>query len=120
MFRPVLSSVISCALFTLSASPALASRPGPSKHQLDFELGSGNYQCEYGVRIDVQRSPREQGAMQIGWQGKRYNLARDPSESGLPRYEDRGNGLVWIDLPWKGVLLDGRTNKPLANECNTV
>lgn len=122
MFRPVLVSIVTgAALIAAGTSPAFASRPqAPQNQQLDFELRSGHYQCELGHRIDVQRGTREQGSMQIGWQGKRYNLARDPSSSGLPRYEDRSNGLVWIDLPWKGVLLDGRTNKPLANECKTV
>lgn len=118
MSRSALITALSCT--ALIASGAAFAKTDPSKKQLDFELRSGSYQCELGLRIDVLRSPREHGTMQIGWQGKRYNLARDPSKSGLPRYEDRNHGLVWIDLPWKGVLLDGRTNKPLANECKTV
>lgn len=56
--------------------------------------------------------------MQIKWQGRDYALVRDSSASGLPRYEEAKGGLVWIDLPWKGVLLDGRTHKPLASECS--
>jgi len=118
MSRPALLSALACS--ALIASGGAFAKPENTKKQLDFELRSGSYHCEHGHRIDVQRSPREQGTMQIAWQGKRYNLARDPSTSGLPRYEDRSHGLVWIDLPWKGVLLDGRTNKPLANECRTV
>src|SRR5690606_7515918 len=118
MSRPALLSALACS--ALIASGGAFAKPENTKKQLDFELRSASYHCEHGHRIDVQRSPREQGTMQIAWQGKRYNLARDPSTSGLPRYEDRSHGLVWIDLPWKGVLLDGRTNKPLANECRTV
>jgi hypothetical protein len=92
--------------------------------QLMLDLASGTYHCEFGAHVDVMR---ESGAgngdgsrINIGWNGGRYQLERDRSSSGLPRFEDRANGLVWIDLPWKGVLLDGKTQKPLANECKTA
>ncbi|HRP97779.1 MAG TPA: hypothetical protein PL143_16170 [Rhodocyclaceae bacterium] len=88
--------------------------------QLDFELNSGLYHCEWGLRVDVLRDITTRDRILIGWNGGRYQLDRDPSFSGLPRFEDRAHGLVWIDLPWKGVLLDGKTQKPLANDCKTA
>ncbi|HRP76778.1 MAG TPA: hypothetical protein PK725_12975 [Rhodocyclaceae bacterium] len=92
--------------------------------QLMLDLDSGVYHCEFGAHVDVVRENGTgigNGArISIGWNGGRYQLERDPSSSGLPRFEDRANGLVWIDLPWKGVLLDGKTQKPLANECKTA
>ncbi|MGL1834758.1 hypothetical protein ACKVEX_14270 [Rhodocyclaceae bacterium SMB388] len=91
-----------------------------SDGQLDFDLTSGDYVCEWGLRVRVERELTAGKQIQIGWNGGRYQLERDPSFSGLPRFEDRANGLVWIDLPWKGVLLDGKTYKPLANDCKTA
>jgi hypothetical protein len=112
-------------LIALAACPALAfaAAPAPAQNhqvQLSFELASGSYLCEFGQRVDVRRDARAANRLDIGWQGKRYRLERDLSYSGLPRYEDRRSGLVWIDLPWKAVLLDGRSQKPLANDCKTV
>jgi len=88
--------------------------------QLEFDLSSGDYVCEWGLRVNVERGASAPNQIQIGWNGGQYQLDRDPSFSGLPRFEDRTNGLVWIDLPWKGVLLDGKTYKPLANDCKTA
>ncbi|TAH52080.1 MAG: hypothetical protein EYC67_01150 [Betaproteobacteria bacterium] len=87
--------------------------------QFEFALASGDYRCELGVTLQISREVREQVNQRIAlaWNGRSYELDRDPSHSGLPRFEDAAKSLVWIDLPWKGLLLDGKTHKPIANEC---
>ena len=99
-------------------------KPPPSSQtaQLELRLSSGSYRCEHKVRVLVDREIRDRVTYRviIGWNGNSYRLERDPSSSGLPRFEDSSSGLVWIDLPWKGLLLDGKSNKPLANECRPV
>lgn len=90
--------------------------------QFEFALPSGDYRCERGERLQLQREMANavNHRIQLAWNGGQYQLERDPSYSGLPRFEDAASGLVWIDLPWKGLLLDGRTHKPLANECRAA
>ena len=90
--------------------------------QFEFALPSGEYRCERGERLQIRRELANtvNNRIQLGWKGGQYLLVRDPSDSGLPRFEDSASGLVWIDLPWKGLLLDGRTHKPLANECRAA
>ena len=90
--------------------------------QFEFALPSGDYRCERGERLQLQREMANavNHRIQLAWNGGTYQLERDPSYSGLPRFEDAASGLVWIDLPWKGLLLDGRTHKPLANECRAA
>ncbi len=91
--------------------------------QFDFDLASGDYGCEHGVRVGVQREVHASvnNRVHIDWNGRKYQLQRDPaSYSGLPRFEDPASRLVWIDLPWKSVLLDGRTQKPIASECRQL
>lgn len=115
------SLVAGCATHAPPAPPGpsagIVNVPGDASPQLDFKLASGTYRCEYGVRVDVQRDGRDANLILVGWQGASYRLLRNPSSSGLPRFEDATSGLVWIDLPWKSVLLDGKSGRPLVSEC---
>jgi hypothetical protein len=88
--------------------------------QLKFKLASGVYRCELGQRVDVQRDARNANLIELNWKGSQHKLQRYDSASGLPRYEDRKNGLMWIDLPQKSVLLDTNSGRQLANECKVA
>ena len=125
---PLASVVVLAACATPPPPPAaaveepvvIAEGPVHIDGQLMLELDSGMYRCEFGELVDVLRDGSMGSTILIGWNGGRYQLQRDRSSSGLPRFEDQASGLGWIDLPWKGVLLDGKTQKPLANECKTA
>ena len=113
----IVTTLVLAACTTAPKAP-----PAPRNAQLELKLASGNYRCEQGLRVQVERETRNQMNYRINivWNGGSYRLERDYSYSGLPRFEDKASGLVWIDLPWKGMLLDGANGKPLANECRAA
>ena len=118
-----LSLLTACA--TTEGQPTNSATPKKSAgnkqpQQLKFKLASGTYRCEMGKKVEIQRDARNPDSLKVSWQGNRHTLQRYDSTSGLPRYEDRQNGLVWIDLPWKSVLMDAKTGSPLANECKAA
>jgi hypothetical protein len=120
---PLLAVLFGACATTTSTQPPTESgerkdaRTRQERKQLDFRLASGTYRCEMGQSIEVERQGRNDRAIEVRWEGKQHTLQRQRSSSGLPRYEDRQNGLLWIDLPWKSVLMDAHSGRPLANEC---
>lgn len=119
MARRSLPALLSLSLVLAACGTPPKAPPAPRAGQLELSLASGIYRCEQGVRLEIERDIRDRVnyRIHIRWNGSHYRLERDPSYSGLPRFEDSASGLVWIDLPSKGLLLDGKTNRPLANEC---
>ena len=117
MTHPSLPALIALTLVLAACETQPKAPPAPRNAQLELKLASGNYRCEQGLRVRVDREIRNQvnTRINLGWNGNTYRLERDPSYSGLPRFEDSVSVLVWIDLPWKGMLLDAKTGKPLAN-----
>jgi len=127
MIRAIPASLaISLLLAACAVQPPVVVEPGSGistqTGQFEFALPSGDYRCEQGIGLVLRREMQGKvnHRVQLDWNGAHYQLERDPSYSGLPRFEDVASGLVWIDLPWKGLLLDGRTQTPLANECRAA
>jgi hypothetical protein len=116
--RTVLVALSGIAALVACSSPAPANAPRGSG-QLQLKLSSGLYRCDEGIEITIERSTGSPRQIALDWKGQRYALDRNNSASGLPRYEHRASGLVWIDLPWKGMLLDSGSGRPLASECRT-
>lgn len=119
----VMSMLTACATTDgqpATSAPRKESSSNKQPQQLKFKLASGTYRCELGKKVEIQRDARNPDAIKVSWQGNRHTLQRYDSTSGLPRYEDRQNGLVWIDLPWKSVLMDSKTGSPIANECKAA
>ena len=123
MNHPSLPALLALTLaLPACETPPKAPPPAQKNAQLELKLASGTYRCEQGLRVQVGREVRDRVNTRINlvWNGNSYRLERDISYSGLPRFEDTTSGLVWIDLPWKGMLLDSKTSKPLANECRAA
>ena len=119
----VMSMLTACATTDgqpATSAPRKESSSNKQPQQLKFKLASGTYRCELGKKVEIQRDARNPDSFKVSWQGNRHTLQRYDSTSGLPRYEDRQNGLVWIDLPWKSVLMDSKTGSPIANECKAA
>lgn len=126
--KSVVALSVLCAMLTAcgttterqAASASARSEGANAQQQLNFQLASGIYRCEFGESVGIQRDVRDANLIELNWQGNRYLLQRYDSSSGLPRYEDRLNGLLWIDLPWKSLLMDVNSGRPLANECKAT
>ena len=56
--------------------------------------------------------------IQLGWNGSQYQLERDLSYSGLPRFEDGASGLAWITIVGQSFLLDTKKGVRVAGACN--
>lgn len=76
--------------------------------------------CELGQRMAMRGDQAIDSVIELTWQGQRYNLQRVATSTGANRFEDSLSGLVWIGIPAKGMLLDARHGRPLANECRTA
>ncbi|MES2019245.1 MAG: hypothetical protein V4484_22365 [Pseudomonadota bacterium] len=76
-----------------------------------------NFSCELNNAVTIYSNDGDAEHIGLRWKKRLHRLTRVGTTTGAQRYENRNYGLVWINIPSKGMLLDSRQNRQLANEC---
>ena len=75
------------------------------------------FSCELGNKITIYSNEKDDSHIALRWQKRLHRLSRVGTTTGAHRFENRLYGLIWIGIPAKGMLLDSKQNRQLANEC---
>ena len=139
MHRPVFDNLFQLYLYDHSEHTALGSRDGEVDEQGQFSYAPGldSYWEEPGrVPLLIQADGCIAGFILLHqWSAldrplnqavakffvlRKYRLARIGTTTGALRFENPHYGLIWIGIPAKGILLDSKLNRQLANECKNA
>ena len=81
---------------------------------------STEYHCELGSNITLFQNDNDSNHIALRWKKRIHRLERVGTSTGAQRFENRAYGLIWIGIPSKGMLLDSKLNRQLANECKSI
>jgi len=104
-----------------AAAPAVPKEPDPEADE-PAVLGSNvvDYDCELGNKITIYENAGDDGHIALRWKKRLHRLTRVATTTGAQRFENKLYGLIWIGIPAKGMLLDSKLNRQLANECRNA
>jgi hypothetical protein len=77
------------------------------------------FNCELGNKITIYTDTANDQQIALHWNKRMHRMLRVSTTTGAHRFENAKNGLVWIGIPAKGMLLDSKKGKQLANECRS-
>jgi hypothetical protein len=80
-------------------------------------LQAGTYRCELNRNVEIRQISADGQTMEISWAGKTHSLQAVNARSGALRFENAADGLTWLVIVGKSMLLDSRKGQQLANEC---
>jgi membrane-bound inhibitor of C-type lysozyme len=75
------------------------------------------YSCELNNKVAIYRNPMDDSHIALRWKNRLHRMDKVGTTTGAQRYENANLGLVWIGIPSKGILLDSKHSRQLANEC---
>ncbi|MGI4841756.1 MAG: hypothetical protein ACRYF7_00435 [Janthinobacterium lividum] len=79
-----------------------------------------DYACELGNKITIYTNAQDNAHIALRWKKRLHRLSRVGTTTGAQRFENPHWGLIWIGIPAKGMLLDSKLNRQLANECKNA
>jgi membrane-bound inhibitor of C-type lysozyme len=78
------------------------------------------YSCELGNKLTIFTNEKDDSHIALRWKKRIHRLERVGTTTGAQRFENSTFGLIWIGIPSKGMLLDAKLNRQLANECKNA
>ncbi len=84
------------------------------------DLQSMVFNCEFGNKLTIYRDANDDQQIALHWNKRTHRMTRVSTATGANRFENAKSGLVWIGIPAKGMLLDSKKGKQLANECKSA
>ncbi|RZJ82796.1 MAG: hypothetical protein EOO64_07270, partial [Massilia sp.] len=78
------------------------------------------FDCELGNKVTIYKNEGADGHIALRWKKRLHRLTRVGTTTGAQRFENPHWGLIWIGIPAKGILLDSKLNRQLANECKNA
>ena len=79
-----------------------------------------DYNCALGDKVTIFSNATDDKHIALRWNKRLMRLSRVETTTGANRYENRRQGMVWIGIPAKGILLDSKKGQQLANECKSA
>ncbi len=90
-----------------------------SANQLDIaaRVLTGKAQCEYNQAVDVDPVAGQPGMFSVRFKEVSYVMVPEETTTGAVRLTDKKAGVVWLQIPAKSMLLDGRAGHRLVDLC---
>lgn len=103
-----------------AAAPAAGADPLYAEEPDIADTVTTEYACELGNKITIYTNEKDDGYIALRWKTRLHRLTRVGTTTGALRFENPHYGLIWIGIPAKGILLDSKLNRQLANECKNA
>ncbi|HEY6135773.1 MAG TPA: hypothetical protein VIW70_17495, partial [Rubrivivax sp.] len=107
---PRWSKLAGAAAFIGAAVPALASDIILSPAQLEAaaRVFTGSVDCDHGQKISLEPIPGTAGHFKLTHKKFTYTLVPQETTTGAVRLEDPKNGIVWLQIPAKSMLMNAK------------
>ncbi|MDB5963213.1 MAG: hypothetical protein JWP59_4507, partial [Massilia sp.] len=99
--------------------PKVEEDTGPSEAD-EGDTITTDYRCELGNTLTIFQHAEDDSHIALRWKKRIHRLEKIGTTTGAQRYQNTTFGLIWIGIPSKGMLLDAKLNRQLANECKNA
>ena len=85
-------------------------------HTADRVL-TGQSRCEFDQAVNVAAVPNQKGWFNVEYKGKSYLMAPESTTTGAVRLEDKKNGMMWLQIANKSMLMNSKIGQRMVDNC---
>ena len=78
---------------------------------------TGTSQCEFNQTVSVDRLQDRPGHFRVAFEKKAYVMTPQETTTGAVRLEDRRNGIVWLQIPSKSMMMNQKLGQRMVDGC---
>lgn len=102
---------------TPSAPPAPPVALTPAELALAERVYVGHLPCELGASVTVEADARAPGYFHVQFGKHKYHMMPVATTTGAIRLEDRRDGVVWLQLANKSMMVSDKLGRRLVDAC---
>ena len=102
-----------------AAKPATQQVAGLSSDQLSTadRVLLGQSRCEFNQSVNVAAVPNQKGWFKVEYKGQSYLMAPEHTTTGAVRLEDKKNGMMWLQIANKSMLMNSKIGQRMVDNC---
>ena len=77
----------------------------------------GQSKCEFDQAVNVAAVPNQKGWFNVEFKGKSYLMAPEATTTGAVRLEDKKNGVMWLQIGNKSMLMNSKAGQRMVDNC---
>jgi hypothetical protein len=78
---------------------------------------TGQSKCEFDQSVHVAAVPNQKGWFNVEHKGKSYLMAPETTTTGAVRLEDKKNGMMWLQIANKSMLMNSKIGQRMVDNC---
>ena len=86
-----------------------------------FEIANrvftGTAQCEFNQTVSVDAMQDRPGHFKVGFNKAAYVMTPQETTTGAVRLEDKRNGVVWLQIPVKSMMMNQKAGQRMVDGC---
>jgi hypothetical protein len=115
--KTVIAKAMPSAAAPVAAAAAAPTSLSPEQVSIASIVQTGRINCELGQSVTITPDARTQGAFDLSFAGRSYDVVPVPSKTGAIRLENARSGIVYMQLANKSMLLNEREGRRMADDC---
>ena len=92
----------------------------PAQMEIASRVLVGKADCEFSQQVQVEPAEGKPGHFKVSYKNQNYEMVPQETTTGAVRLQDKRNGVMWLQIPSKSMLMNDKIGQRMVDSCTVV